>query len=573
MKRSFVLTIVLALFLAACAQPTPIVVEKEVVVEKPVVQTVVVEKEVIVEKPVVQTVVVEKEVSVKETVVVEKEVPVGVKRGGILVDVRAGDPPSLDPHVASSLTAQRAAGLFYNGLVTLDSDGNIVPDLAESWELTDPTTVVFHLREGVTFHDGSDFTAEDAKYSYERVLDEETGSWMRSKIASVESVEMVDDYTVTMHMKEPFAGFLGSAFYIWILPSEMADKPADFLLSNEIGTGPYMLDAWEPGIEMRAKKNPNYWKAGRPYLDGIVIKVIPDETSAIAALRTGEVDHVHLTDPKNYDVLKGNPNLSIHLSPALGPNIIDVNHRPHSPLSDARVMEALACAMDREEILQAAGAGLGAVSGPIPPSMAFWYIPVEELPCYGEVTGNYEQDLERAKQLLADAGYPDGFKLRVFSFAVSRPTVKMGELLQAQWARIGVEVDLSNLEVGVLVDTVKNQPDGWDIYTNLNPTAADPDGLIHYLFHSSGVHPQQGAWGERPESEELDAILEESRSALDPEKRKELYRQASILGSKLNPVFITYNSTWVDVVQKWVKGFEGNPTPILLKYEEVWLDK
>ena len=201
------------------------VVTKEVPVEKIVTKEVV--KEVPVEKIVTREVAVEKEVV--------KIVEVQGKRGGSLVDARTTDATSLDPHNVPAAANFRIRGHIYSGLVALDSGMSVQPDLATSWEIPDPTTYVFHLREGVTFHNGEPLSTEDVKYTYERILEEGTGSFIRGGILNIEEINAIDGQTIEFKLENPEGGFLSRHWSIGVVPKSVGDQPKDWLNSNAVG--------------------------------------------------------------------------------------------------------------------------------------------------------------------------------------------------------------------------------------------------------------------------------------------------------------------------------------------------
>src|SRR5215469_10931331 len=222
----------------------------------------------------------------------------------VLVDARTTEAAGLDPHNVPALANFRVTHLMYEGLTWLDENLVIQPLLAQSWDIPDPTTYVFHLRQGVKFHNGNELTADDVKATVERILDEATGSQYRGDLLPVASVDALDKYTVRFKLNTPYSGLLAALFNVLIAPKDVKGQSLDFLKNKEIGTGPWMLDAWNPNVEMKLVRNPNYWNPGTSNLSGITIRVMPDESSIIAALRTGDVHHAVLEDNKNYDLIK-----------------------------------------------------------------------------------------------------------------------------------------------------------------------------------------------------------------------------------------------------------------------------
>src|SRR6266511_1305435 len=256
----------------------------------------------------------------------------------------------------------------------------------------------------VKFHNGREFVADDVKYTYERVLDPKQGSGGRGYLSAIEQIEVVDKHTVRITTKQPSASLLAGMAGNWssIVPREVIEQKGD-LRRTAVGTGPFILQEWIPQSHLKARKNPDYWDKGKPYVDTVEIKIIPDEGNIIAQLRTGNIHHALLEDNKNYLLVKDDKRLIALRSPRLGFDMVNVNHG-RKPFTDVRVRQALALAVDRAEVLQAAASGLGSVTGPLTPAMKPWALPVETFKEW------YTPNPDRAKKLLAEAGFPNGFK-------------------------------------------------------------------------------------------------------------------------------------------------------------------
>ena len=529
-----------AAFVAACAPATVAPAVKETVIVK---ETVEVPKEV------------KKEV-IKE---VTKVVPVGVKTGGTLIDAWTQSPPGLDPHVEGLLTAIRATSLIYQPLVDIDAAGNPVAVLAESWEIKDASNYVLHLRKGVKFHDGKEMDADDVKASLDRILNPDVGSWKVSYIDMVSEVVAVDKYTIELKLSKPFVALLPNLWRLDIMPKSLATGPAADLKSKAVGTGPWVLDKWTPNVSMEFKRHDGYWKPGQPYLDGLTIQFVPDETTAVADLRTGRVNHLMLQDSRNFELLKGKPNVLLYQSAGFGPNINQINFRKKE-MADQRVRQALSLGLDREAILTAAGAGLGEVSGIIPPALADWCIPAKDLPYY-------TRDVDKARALLKEAGYGDGLKMDVITVPSVAVMQISAELMAAQWREIGVECEVRSMEGTTWVNTKNKPPFDWFVANNVDAPGPDPDSLFFPLVHSSSAAAQQEGFS----NPELDKLLEAGRAEADKAKRVEIYKQAQIMVAELQPLFFTYTPTWIDATTGNVKGAEFRADNLLRGLDGAWL--
>jgi peptide/nickel transport system substrate-binding protein len=282
----------------------------------------------------------------------------------------------------------------------------------------------------------------------------------------------------------------------------------------------------------------------------MTIRIMPEESSIIAALRTGEVHHAVLEDNKNYDLVKNNPSLQTWRTPALGTNVININHRKE-PLSKQRVRQALSMAIDRDEILQAAGSGLGAVSGPIPSSHPLWTVPTANLPFY-------TPDPAGAKAALNDAGYPNGFDLDII-YIPQFPLMDISaQVLAAQWQKIGINASPRATEYGVWLDLRVKTFDYW-ISTNLDFPTLDPDQYLYNTFHTGSSPAGWDNWSDA----EIDALLDQGRASTDQAQRALLYSQAQQKLCEKVAAFWSYSADHVDVATQQLLGFTPHPTTML----------
>ncbi len=477
---------------------------------------------------------------------------------GVVIDARTTEAAGLDPHNVPALANFRITHLLYDRLVWLDRDLVVQPRLADSWEIPNLTTYIFHLHPGVKFHDGTELTAEDVKATVERVLDEKTGSQVRGDLLPVDSVEVVDKYIAKFNLKTPYSGLLAALFNVAITPKSVNSQPLDFLKSKEIGTGPWMLDSWTPDVEMKLVRNPNYWRPGVPKLDGITIRVMPDESSIIAALRSGDVHHAVLEDNKNYALVKDDPNLQTWRTPALGTNVININHRKQ-PLQNVMVRQAMAMAMNRDEILQAAGSGLGVVSGPIPPVHKLWSVPISDLPFY-------QQDVAGAKALLAQAGFPNGFDMDII-YIPQFPLMDISaQVLAGQWQAIGINAQPRATEYGVWLDLRVKTFDYW-ISTNLDFPTIDPDQYLYNTFHTGSSPAGWDNWSDP----EIDGLLDAGRATTDTPTRQQIYTLVQKQLCQKVAAFWSYAAEHVEVASQRLQNYTPHPTTYVFGMEEATL--
>ncbi len=528
---------VMALVLASCAQPTPEVIKETVVVT---------EKE---------------EVEVEVTKEVVKEVtptpdPAGIQRGGVLIAGLSADPQGFDSHTTSAYSSFEVLENVYDQLVTVDENLNMVPSLAKSWEVSDDNlTWTFHLREGVKFHNGRDLTAEDVVYSYERIMDEETGSGVAWRFSSVESVEAPDDLTVVINLTEPspnLLGRIGGYGGMAIIPREIVeDGTVD---THPVGTGPFKFVEYVPGDHVTLEANPDYWEEGKPYLDGVTYKIIPDETVRLTNLQTGEVDWVDGLPPQRVTELATSGEVIVDKVSGGDYWYIGVNIT-REPFDDVRVRQAIAYAIDRAEVTAAAKWDTATPNqGPIPPD-SFWYHDYQP----------YGQDLEKARELLAEAGYPDGFETEFMPTSFYEETVRSAQVLQAQLSQIGIDAEIRTLEWGTWLE--EQGAGNFDMYVCGWLGNIDPDDFFYAQHHTDEVFNFTGY-----SNPELDELLEAGRVETDEEARKEIYNQVQQIVIDDAPYIYLYNPAVVNAWQPYVRGYTTLPSAAI-RFENTWLER
>ena len=480
-----------------------------------------------------------------------------VQRGGTLIIGVDQEAIGLDPNIVTSFSSHRRVELLYNRLVRYDNEANIVGDLAYAWEYVDPTTVVFHLRQGVKFHNGRELTAEDVKYTIERILNPATGSPARSFLEPIEEVVVVDDYTVELRLREPVASLLDALAHTntSIVPREEVERHGD-LQRTAVGTGPFRLERWIPDQEMVLTRNPDYFIEGLPYLDQIIIRVIPDQMSLLAGVRTGSLHAATISEGTVLQAALADRNLNVLSVPSLNLRTYGFNTtRP--PFNDARVRHAIALALDRTALIRAAEFGLAQPSAPLPSSATFWAAPLEQLP-------NYTPDLDRARELLREAGVPENFQFNIVTSPTYEGGLAVAQVIQAQLRRIGLNPQLEVVEWGIYIDRwVKRD---FDSMVELRGGGADPDRFLYRLIHSRGAvnnflygHP------------EVDRLLEEGRRLTDPEQRRAVYFEVQKLLAEEAPYIALYTPLSTMVTNRNVQGLKLVPNGSFRYFEETWL--
>jgi peptide/nickel transport system substrate-binding protein len=455
-------------------------------------------------------------------------------RYGGIVRMAEREPPNLDPHLNVSFLTQNAASMVYNGLVRLTyaseqqnpTDLTIMPDLAERWEYTDDRTLVFYLRQGVKFHNkppvhGRELKAQDVKYSMERFA---AKSGFRSRFDDVDRIEVVDDYTVKIITKHPYAPLLthlASPSYHVILPQEAETQYGDFNKAEAaIGTGPFMVERYERGVKLIFKKNPDFFIKGLPYLDGIEWQITPDAAARLSLLRAGKVDflHVHgfLAGEEAIPLQQTNPELKVTKFHSLSQGMIYMR-TDQAPFNDVRVRRALSLALNRQAWLDALEFGEGCIdTGPIPCALTAWKLEAKEMdPAKAKYLIGF--DREESKRLLAEAGHPNGFTTPMHHFpGYLAPWPSRYELAVDELSKVGIKVEMKPQEYGDYISTTYlGKFDGMAM-GGITPFLEVDDWLY------GAFHPGQPNNRGHIDDPELNPMLIAQRRELDPEKRKQI---------------------------------------------------
>lgn len=496
------------------------------------------------------------------------------KRGGTLQLLNPADPDMLDPHRTSSIYAHSIVGLVYSKLVTYEtgpnvdySDYNIVPDLAEKWEISDDGKVyTFHLRENAKWHDvppvnGRNVTSEDVVATFERI--QTLPGHQAYMLDQIEKVDTPDDLTVVITLKEPFAPFLSymANHFMWILPKEAAEGKIN-LENTAIGTGPFILEKWERDVETTFVRNPNYFLEGLPYLDGISMKVVPDEDTRLAAFRTGQTDTTGIISPQQFqNLIKANPDLPYNETLFATQTQVYMN-MTKKPFDDLKVRKAISLAIDRQNAVDQIFGG-GEISGPVNPSLGNWALSKEER----EKLQPY--DVEQAKKLLAEAGYPDGFDTKVMvTDGYGEATVRLAQWIVEDLRKIGINAELEVVEYATYFSQKWPKLD-YDIGVGYQTYLQEPDEWLYGQLHSKGAKNWFGI-----NLPELDKMLEEQRRILDENERLQKVHdiQRYALENVVNPIPLTTHITR-SPIQPYLKNWYTHASYGSIHMKEVWLDK
>ena len=475
--------------------------------------------------------------------------------GGRVVVGRTGDIDNLDPHLATAFQTIDALELVYDTLFELDANLDIQPGLAADYSYSDDgTELTLNLREGVTFHDGDPFTSADVVASLERILDEATGAVGRNFILSIEEITAPDDLTVVLGLSVA-DGTLPSVL-TRVNTSIMSDASieAGTVGTEPNGTGPFDFVEWNQGESVELDTFADYW-GDAPSVEGVSIRVLPEDTSLLAALQAGEIHIGIITNPAVLE--QAAAPLVVETAPALGYFPFFLNSS-RGPLQEKAVRQAISCAIDRQQLIDAALFGNGVETGPYVIG-DFASDPWDGLPCDGP-------DKDLARQLLADAGFADGFSIETIIISgESEININIGQNLQAQLAEIGVDLQLEQLETNVYVDR-------WlaaDFDSALSENGAGPDPHHTYVryFTSEGVFQNVAGLS----SPELDDLILQGQTTTDPAARVEIYNQISRILLDESPWVWLFRGFRTQVLVPEVEGFISHPTGSLKSLRGVTL--
>lgn len=431
--------------------------------------------------------------------------------GGRLVFGLLRDPIGFDPHIAYGASSSSLQGNVYDTLVEYDLEGTLTGSLAEQWEISDDgLEYVLTLRQGVTFHNDAPFTADDVVANFDRILDEANGLARRTELSNIDSYEATDESTVTITMSNPYATLL-SVFatpQMGIASREWLDTVADPAREMN-GTGPFMLDAFEPEVRYLLVKNPNYWKEGLPYLDEIEQLPIADDNARMNALRSGEINFVEYVPWQNMAEIEDDSNFALYKGFDTY-NVVRLNPN-RAPLDNKLVRQALNYAIDREAVIAVAFGGEGqAITSGLFPQDSPWY--------QEELDGYWSYDPDRALELLTEAGVDPSTVTLDFAVATISVHSDTAQVVAQQLEQLGFTVNIIQQDVPTLTER-RGTGDYQMMQDGLSLAYPDPDAYSVYYDIGGSAY----AAGVNYENQELADLLEQGRSELDPERRKEIY--------------------------------------------------
>ena len=475
------------------------------------------------------------------------------------LDVALTSPPAgLDPHLVTAFSSVLiGTPSIYEGLTGVDQDLAVVPALATDWEVSeDGLTYTFTLADGVTFHDGSAFDAEDVVASIARVQSEAIASPLASRITPVTDVEAVDPLTVRMTLDAPFAPLLPSLATIAMVPAEYQED-AEALQQDPVGTGPFAFSEWVPNSYISLTAFDGYRDEMASNIAEVRFHFVPESATAQAGFLAGDYDLLPNIDPATAQQLMMTPDVEVQSTRDLAYTLIGMNASV-PPLDNPDVRRAVNLLLDRQQIIDAALFGAGEPAGPLSPALTEWALPTSDFDCYG-------RDVEAAKALLAEAGVETPVQVRMI--VLPRQDAKdIAQVAQQQLAEGGFELELVNQEIGQFVQDWRNS--NFDMFVSANGGANDPDLYFYRTFYGGGSTNVF-----QYDDPRVDELLDAGRNTTDTAERKADYDEVQTILACTGPVAHIAYADLLTAVGPDVEGFEINALGRLNNLTEVTLSE
>ena len=497
--------------------------------------------------------------------------------GDVFVDSSIGDAANLITMLATDGASHEVAGNIYNGLVKYDKDFNIVPDLAESWEIkNEGKTIIFHLRKDVLWHDGKPFTSKDVMFSYKIIIDPKTPTAYAEKYKEVKSARTVDDYTFEVNYEQPFAPGLISWGALQALPEHLLkgkDITTTPLSRAPVGTGPYKFKSWKTGDRIVLEAFDKYFE-GRPYISGMVFRVIPDQATQFMELKAQNIDMMGLT-PLQYirqtDTPDFKKNYTKYQYLADGYTYLGFNQR-RPPFNNKKVRQAIAYAIDKNEIIKGVLMGLGIEStGPYKPGTV-WYNPKVK---------KYPYDPAKAIELLREAGYTDtngdgivekngkAFEISIITNQGNSLREKTAQIIQQRLGKIGIKVNIRIIEWTSFIKEFVDRYNFDAIILGFN-ILQDPD--CQAVWHSSSAVPGNLNLASF-KNVEVDRLIDEGRHTFDEKKRKVSYDRIQEILAEEQPFVFLYIPYSLPIVSSRIDGIVPAPAGINYNFTKWYVPK
>jgi glutathione transport system substrate-binding protein len=428
-----------------------------------------------------------------------------------------------DPYDANDTLSQAMAKSFYEGLFGFDRNMKLKPVLAESYEASkDGLTYTIKLRHGVKFHDGTDFDAEAVKVNFDRVTNPDNKLKRYGLYSIIAKTEVVDPYTAKITLKEPFSAFINDLAHpsgVMISPAALKQWGSKDIAFHPVGTGPFKFVEWKSTDYLKVARNESYWRKGYPKVDTITWKPVVDNNSRAALMQTGEAQFTFPVPYELADVLKSKPNLELVAAPSIVLRYLSMNVQ-QKPFDNPKVRQAIAYAINKQALAKVAFNGYAVPADGVVPDA------VE----YSVKLGPWPYDLAKAKKLMAEAGYPNGFETELWSAYNHSTAQKVSQFLQQQLAQIGIKAKITLLETGQRVEKVESWPDPKTApvrlyYVGWSSSTGEADWALRPLLFGDSWPPKlfNTAYYR---NDKVDADIKGALATTDKAQKAKLYRDA-----------------------------------------------
>ncbi|BBI35971.1 ABC transporter substrate-binding protein [Cohnella abietis] len=485
-----------------------------------------------------------------------------------LIFGRSSDSVGLDLSTTTDGESYRVAVNILETLVVYDPNNKkISPKLAESWIISeDGLTYTFKLREGVKFQDGTDFNAEAVAFNFKRWMDKSNplhneegfpyyesifGGYSGDANHVIAGVSVVDPYSVEFKLTKPISSFLSNLAIpnFGIASPDALNNTSSNFNKNPVGTGPFKVVDWKANDTITLEKNASYWQQGLPKLDKLVFKVVPDQNARLTALQTGEVDMIDGVNPEDANTVQQNGDLQLFETPSLNVGYLGFD-TGKAPFDNVKVREAIAGIVDKQALINAFWAGKATPAiNPIPPVFMG----------YNSDITDRTVDLDKSKQLLAEAGYPDGFKTTIWATSVSRIYMPNGEkvaqALQEQLKKINIDAKIQTLEWASYIEKLSSHKDTDMFLSGWISDTADPDNFLFPLFNKDSTYNFTSY-----KNDEVNNLLQQGQVETDSTKREQQYKKIQELLFQDAPLVPIAHANYFVAAAKKVSGFVISPT-------------
>lgn len=478
-------------------------------------------------------------------------------RGNEVVVGLSSDPQSWDPIDTFLLDWSTVATSVFEGLVERTLDLELKPGLAESWEYLDDSTLQFKLRQGVVFHNGEPFNADAVKFTFDRLLGEEGQKGPQySNYTSIDKVEVVDEFTVKMHLKSPDPVLLTKlAGYgaVIVPPKYVQEKGDDHFNNNPVGTGPFKMTEYKRDQQFVLEKNPDYWKEGLPKLDKVTFKVIPESSTRLAELQTGKIDIMKRVEVAQANSVKETDFLE--LKEVGTPTVFSLRFdTAQKPLDDVRVRQAINYAIDKDTIIEEILGGFGKPISTYQSDLSFGNNPDLE---------PYPYDAEKAKELLAEAGVAEGTTLEVFIPGNDGTFKELTQAVSFYLEEVGLKLNINSVDNTTLISDLIPKGEAGHMYRQgWGGWTLDYDNTAYLMYHEGEQ------WNPSFKDEKVEELLAAQRATVDQAEREVIFKELTERLYELAPEANLYQAVDLYAVNKRVENFQP-PHEDRMRLEEV----